>query len=84
MEPRDLKDEAGTRILLDELQAFQKFLVIKTFLFFIVLDSVALNKMTEDGTLNAPATLCDAFDQTDPALFAEECHGRFEAWVVML
>ncbi len=66
------------------LEAFQKFLVIKYLLLFIVLNSVLLNKLIEDSSLKAPTTLCDAFDQTDPALVAEERHGRFEAWVAML
>lgn len=84
VEPRDPKHETGTQNLLEGLGAFQKFLVIKSFLFFTMLNSVLLNKLIEDGTFKAPATLCDAFDQTDPALLAKECHGRFEAWVVML
>jgi hypothetical protein len=78
------QDEAGTNNLLDGLQAFQKFVVMRTFLLFVALYSTVIKKVIEDGTLKAPATLCEALNQTDPVLFAEECHGRFEAWVVMV
>jgi hypothetical protein len=83
--PRDpQKDDTGTKNLLDGLQAFQKLVVIRTFLLSVALNSTVIEKMIEDGTLKAPATLCDALNQTDPVLFAKECHGRFQAWVVML
>lgn len=69
--------------LLQGLSAAYKFIVIKTFLFFIVLNGLVVVPLIIAGTLKAPPQLCDVLDSTAPD-FTHACHSRFEAWIIML
>jgi hypothetical protein len=69
--------------LLQGLSAASKFIVIKTFLFFIVLNGLVVVPLIESDTLKAPPPLCDVLDSAAPD-YKLACHSRFEAWIIML
>jgi hypothetical protein len=69
--------------LLHGLSAAYKFLIIKTFLFFIVLNGLVVVPLIVSDKLKAPAALCDVLNPA-AADFTHACHARFEAWIIML
>jgi hypothetical protein len=69
--------------LLQGLSAAYKFIIVKTFLFFIVLNGLVVEPLITSGKLTAPSPLCEVLNSAAPD-YSVACHARFEAWILML